>query len=81
VRALMLLALLACEPTICEEPCQGESAIEERGAGIVCWCGTWGRKFDWTMDDAQCAADRAWWAEHAPFPCPQPGGGRKQERP
>lgn len=82
MKALLLLALLACEPSICMEPCQGQSATEERAGGIVCWCGpAFAVVFPWTAEDEACAADRRWWGEHAPFPCPQPGGGSKRARP
>lgn len=82
MRALILLALIACAPNICEEPCQGQSAEEERAGGIVCTCGAdFAAIFAWTMDEAVCAADRAWWAKNAPLPCSQPGGGGKKARP
>lgn len=82
MRWLALLLLAACEPAVCLEPCQGQSASVSRAGGVVCYCGTaYAVAFPWTMGDAACAADRQWWASHAPFPCPQPGGGTRKARP
>ena len=39
MRLLLLALLLGCTPQyVCEAPCGGESATEEREAGIVCYC-------------------------------------------
>src|SRR5207302_527561 len=39
MRALLLAVLVGCSPQyICETPCHGQSAQEEREAGIVCYC-------------------------------------------
>src|SRR5947209_14147226 len=39
MRALLLAVLVGCTPQyICEAPCTGQSAQEEREGGIVCYC-------------------------------------------
>ncbi len=39
MRALLLAVLLGCSPQyVCDAPCHGQSAQEEREAGIVCYC-------------------------------------------
>lgn len=78
---LLTIGLCGCNPTICEEPCQGQSRITPISGGVRCWCGSAYKDFDFTLDDDVCAADRAWWAAHAPLPCTQPGGGGRKARP